>query len=276
MSSPRTAVQTSPTHDSTGFDDLGPTARSSDDLTVLMLPGWCGDRTVFSPLTPSLAEEHRVLVADLRGQGENGHHSDDFDSARQVEDLLDLVERQGVERVVPVALSHAGWFAIDLRRRLGPERVPGIVLLDWMVLGSPPGFDGALSGLQSSDSWQQVRGGLFGMWTSGVTARGVHDYVASMSRYGFEHWSRAGREISARFAAERSPLAALTAMSPPCPTLHLYAQPTDEAYLAAQEQVSAEHPWFRVARLEATSHFPMFEVPEAMTAEIREFARSLA
>jgi len=108
-----------------------------------------------------------------------------------------------------------------------------------------------------------------------VRHQGVHDYVASMGAYGFEHWSRAGREISDGFAAEGTPLAALEAMSPPCPTLHLYAQPADDDYLAAQEQVAAQHPWFRARRLEAHSHFPVLEVPEAMAGAITEFTRSL-
>lgn len=266
-----TTLQSSPTDQHPGFDDLG-----SGDTALLMLPGWCGDRTVFAPLAEPLAGTHRVVTADLRGQGGNARQTDDFDSARQVQDLVDLVEERRLARVVPVALSHAGWFAIELRRRLGAGRVPGIVLLDWMVLGTPPGFDAALGGLQSPGAWQDVRGQLFGMWTEGVETRGVQDYVASMAGYGFEHWSRAGREISAGFASEETPIAALSAMSPACPTLHLYAQPADDDYLAAQQQVAAEHPWFRVVRLEALSHFPMFEVPEAMCAAINAFTRSLA
>jgi pimeloyl-ACP methyl ester carboxylesterase len=264
-----TTSNTTPTRAS-GTDDLG-----HGDPALLMVPGWCGDRTVFAPLAEQMAGQRRVVVTDLRGHGGNAHQTGDFETERQVQDLVDLVEELRIERVVPVALSHAGWLAIELRRRLGSDRVPGIVVLDWMVLGTPPGFDGALAGLQSPEAWQEVRGGLFGMWTSGVETQAVLDYVASMGRYGFEYWSRAGREISACFAREGTPLAALQAMEPACPTLHLYAQPADDGYLAAQEQVAAENPWFRVARLGAHSHFPMLEVPDAMAAHIEEFAISL-
>ncbi len=38
---------------------------------------------------------------------------------------------------------------------------------------------------------------------------------------------------------------------------------------------AATHPWFSVRRLDARSHFPMFEVPEDMVAAIEEFTRSL-
>ncbi len=108
----------------------------------------------------------------------------------------------------------------------------------------------------------------------GLAEPAVHDYVASMSGYGLEHWCRAGREISADSSAGTPP-AALSAMSPACPTLHPYAQPSDDGYLAAPREVAAEHPCLRVVRLGAASHFPMFEVPEEMAAHIGEFTCSL-
>jgi pimeloyl-ACP methyl ester carboxylesterase len=84
-------------------------------------------------------------------------------------------------------------------------------------------------------------------------------------------WSRAGREIARSFAAEPVPLAAVAALAEPCPTLHVYAQPRDEGYLAAQEGFAAEHGWFHVHRLDAASHFPCLEIPDAVAAAIDEF-----
>jgi pimeloyl-ACP methyl ester carboxylesterase len=252
------------------YDDLG-----HGDPTLLLLPGWCGDRSAFGPMAELLAAHHRVLVTDLRGQGGLAGRTGDFDSARQVDDLVALLEELGPDRVVPVALSHAGWLAVELRRRLGAGRVPGLVLLDWMVLGTPPGFADALAGLQAPHAWQDVRGALFGMWTEGVGARAVHDYVASMGGYGFDHWSRAGREIAAGFAREGSPLDALGRLEEPCPTLHLYAQPADDGYLAAQQEAAERLGWFDVVRLEACSHFPMLEVPGAIAGHVTEFVTGL-
>lgn len=262
-----TTVQTAAT---TGFDDLG-----AGDPALLLLPGWCGDRSVFDPVARLLATGRRVVVSDLRGQGGLADRTDDFDSARQVDDLVALVAQTGLERVVPVALSHAGWLAVELRRRLGPDRVPGLVLLDWMVLGTPPGFTDALAGLQDEAAWTDVRAALFGMWTAGVSTTAVHDYVVSMGEYGFAHWSRAGREIAAAFAREGSPLDALDGLDEPCRTLHVYAQPADDAFLAAQREAAATRRWFDVARLDARSHFPMLEVPDAVAVAIEEFVASV-
>jgi hypothetical protein len=53
--------------------------------------------------------------------------------------------------------------------------------------------------------------------------------------------------------------------------LHLYAQPDEPGYLAAQRTFADSHPWYSVLRLDARSHFPMFEVPQEMSAEIEQF-----
>jgi pimeloyl-ACP methyl ester carboxylesterase len=253
-----------------GHDDLG-----TGEPALVFVPGWCGDRDVFDPLVPLASRHRRAVAVDLPDQGGSERVSQDFDTDTVVDSLVALVDRLGIERFVPVGLAHAGWSAVRLRQRLGGKRVPGIVLLDWMVLGTPPGFADALQGLQQQEAWEQVRAGLFSMWTTGVDVPALHRYVGSMGRYGFEHWSRAGREIAAAFAAHGSPVAALESMDPPCPTLHAYAQPADDGFLAAQQAYAAEHPWFTVRRLRASSHFPMFEVPGEIAELVEEHVRSL-
>ena len=251
-------------------DDVG-----HGEPALLFVPGWCGGRDVFDGLLARLAHHRRVLATDLPGHAGTPDPRGDFRSADVTDDLVALVDGAGLDRVVPVALSHAGWFALELRRRLGPERVPGVVLLDWMVLGTPPGFTDALAGLQSADSWEAVRAGLFGMWTADLDVPALHAYVHAMGRHGGDMWHRAGREIGAAFAAAPVPLAAFAALETPCPTLHLYAQPADEGHLGAQQAFAADHPWFEVRRLDARSHFPMFEVPDTMAASIEEFVCTL-
>ena len=247
------------------FDDFG-----TGEPALLFLPGWCGDRTVFEPLLRRLAPHRRVLSLDLRDHGGSERTEVDFGTADVVDDALSVLETAGVNRVVPVGLSHAGWAAIEIRRRLGADRVPALVLLDWMVLGPPPGFLEALAGLQSP-AWEQVRGALFEMWTQGIDVPALHTYVASMGSYGERHWNRAGREIAGAFTEQGSPVAALSTLDAPCPTLHLYAQPTDDGFLQAQQAFASDHPWFRVHRLLARSHFPMFETPDELAKAVEDF-----
>jgi pimeloyl-ACP methyl ester carboxylesterase len=170
-----------------------------------------------------------------------------------------------------VATAHAGWVAIELRRRLGAEKVPALVLVDWMVTGAPPGFLDGLRAMQNEASFANVRASLFGRWTTGVSEPAVHAFVKEMGKFGFDMWSRAGREIGAAFEKEPSPLAALERLSPSCPTLHVYAQPDDPGFLAAQKSYAESHAWFHVHKLDARSHFPTLEVPGAISAAITQF-----
>lgn len=240
---------------------------------LLMLPGWCADRTGFRDLL-ALTGRHRTSVAlDWRGHGGSERTSTDFGSADLLDDALSVIDAAGLEQFVPVAQSHAGWVAIELQRRLGIERVPGIVSLDWMVLGPPPPFLPALAGLQDPAQWEQVRGALFQMWTTGVTSDAVLAFVEGMGGYGFDMWSRAGREIAGEFQRQPSPVAAVA--EAPVPFLHLYAQPTEDAYLHAQQEFGAQHPWFHVQRVPGRSHFINLEAPTATAAAIESFVDNL-
>lgn len=243
---------------------------------LLFLPGWCSDRSAFSDLLPRLSVHRRAMALDWRGHGESAVPGKDFGATELLEDVLAVIRESDTEFVIPVALSHAGWVALELRRRLG-ERIPGIVLIDWLVQGAPPQFLEALGGMQSQEHWRQTVDAVFEHWLHGVENDALSRFVRrGMGKYGFEMWSRAAREISAAYMRESSPLEALARLASPPPVLHLCAQPDDPAYLAAQGEFSAKHPWFRVRKLDARSHFPMFEIPDAIADEIERFASTCA
>jgi len=251
---------------------LASTVRGTGDPAVLFVPGWCGDRTVFDDLVEGLGAHRRSVSVDLPGHGESPAPGFDYTTTDVIDAAVAVLDDVGIERVVPVLLSHAGWTGIGLRERLG-DRVAGLVFVDWMVLGTPPGFTQALAGLQS-EAWAQVREGLAALWTSGLDNPRLLAYVASMARHGRGLWARAGREIAAGFAEHPVPLDVVADLQP-CPALHLYAQPTDDSVFSAQQAYAAEHPWFRVDRLDARSHFPMFEVAGTMVDRIEHFVRTL-
>jgi len=54
----------------------------------------------------------------------------------------------------------------------------------------------------------------------------------------------------------------------PPPMVHLYGQPDEPGFRVAQKSCAAAHPWFKTCRLNARSHFPMFEVLEQMARVI--------
>ena len=58
---------------------------------------------------------------------------------------------------------------------------------------------------------------------------------------------------------------------PPAGVLHLYGQPQDPAFFEAQEEFAARHPWFRVERVPAQTHFAMVETAKEAAAAIEAF-----
>ena len=248
------------------YDDRG-----TGDDALLFLPGWCAGRAAFDAVAARLAAEHRTLAIDWRGHGDSSASSDDFGNAELVEDALAVIAASGVKRVVPMATAHAGWVAIELRRRL-QARVPKLVLVDWIVGEPPPPFLGALAAMRSVGQAIAVRDQLFAMWTAGVEHAETLRYVReNMGRYAPEMWARAAREISAAYEREKSPLRALSALNPPVPTLHMYSQPADLAFLQVQQDFAASHPWFSVQKLQGRSHFPTVEIPDQVVSRLRPF-----
>lgn len=248
------------------YDDLG-----TGEPALLFMPGWCGNRTVFRDLVSLCGANRRVLALDWRGHGQSEPSTGDFGERDLVEDALAVIEASGAQRVVPVAAAHAGWVAIELRRRL-ERRVTGLILLDWIVLDAPQAFLDALRDMQSPERSRQTVERIFSLWLHGVEHPEMERFVRQeMGAYSDAMWARAAREISAAYARAGSPLRALASLEPPVPVLHLYAQPGDPDYLAAQQSFAAGHPWFSVHKLNARSHFPMFEVPGEMAAAIEGF-----
>jgi pimeloyl-ACP methyl ester carboxylesterase len=247
------------------YEDVG-----QGDTALLFVPGWCTSRAIFAPLFSQLSARHRVLSVDLRGHGQSEQGGEDFTQDTLVDDLLAVLQASGARQVVPVALSHAGWLAIELRRRLG-ERVRGLVLLDWLIVDPPRAFLEALKGLRS-EAWKGSRDALFRMWLEGVDSADIIRFVEEdMGAFGEDMWRRAGGEIALAYAREGYPLRALSALVPPVPVVHLYSQPESPEYLMAQQSFAADHPWFQVVKLGARSHFPTLEVPGEVAENIERF-----
>lgn len=238
---------------------------------LLGLPGWCGGRGLFAPVMQALAPQHRMLALDWRGHGGSARPPGEVGLGEMLADAEAVIHASSAESVIPVAVSHAGWVALELRRRLG-RRIPAIVLVDWIVLDPPLAFAGALRGLQDAGAWRGVRDALFSMWLGEAPPPAVEAYVrGDMGSYPGECWAQAGRMIAGAYAREGAPLSAFAALTEPVPLLHLYAQPRDEGYLAAQQGFAAAHPWFQVRRLDAMTHFPTLERPDAVAAAIADF-----
>jgi pimeloyl-ACP methyl ester carboxylesterase len=214
-----------------------------------------------------------VVSFDYRGHGDSRPADGDFGTAEMVQDALAVIEATGLGMFIPCAASHSGWVAIELARRLGSERVPAIVHLDWLLVEPSEPYMALLAALQAPDGWPQARDKLFEIWRAGDDSAAIAEAISVMNAQDADMWMRSGREISAEYGRDGSPLRALGALEPPRRVLHLYGQPPTPEYLDVQERFAAEHDWFSVRRLDARTHFSMIEAPEAVAGAIEELAR---
>ena len=251
------------------FDDRG-----SGSPAILCLPGWCENRTAFARVAELAGNHRRVLTVDWRGHGGSAPTADDFTTEDLVADVIRFLDERGVDHVVPVTISHAGWVAIALRRRLG-ERIDRAVFLDWIMTPPPTTFLSTLNGLRDPHRWRKTRASLFASWMGRGSFPDVMRHIGEeMGAYGQEMWARAAREISLAYGQWGSPQDALACLHPPLPVMHLYAQPKDDAYLWAQQAFAEAHPWFSVHRLRGETHFPSVEIPEDTAEAIEAYIRA--
>ncbi len=248
------------------YDDLGVGPR-----TLLLMPGWCESRTVYASFAQLARQHFRVLRFDWRGHGGSGVPTADFGAAQLLDDALAVLDAAGVAQVTVLAIAHASWVAVELRCR-HPERVGGLVFMDWVFTDPPSEFAGAVAAFGDPDRWEQARAGLFDLWLAGTDDPVMVDHIrGDLARLGFDMWRRAGREILTAYQAHGSPMRMLEANPPGVPCVHVYALNRDDAYLAAQEEFARRHPWFSVQRLGSRTHLPVLEAP----GEVLRIVRSL-
>jgi len=250
-----------------GYDDVG-----EGEPPLVFTTGWCSSRRRWRRVAELCAVHRRVLNTEWRGHGDSGPAPDDFGLEEMLADVLAVVDEAGADRFVPCAVSHSGFVAIELARR-HPERVARLVHVDWYVIPPPPPYRAVLEQLTTEDGWRTARDTLFDIWRAGVDSPEIDDALAVMRRHGAEMWMRSGREIMAGYERVGSPMHAWEDLAPTVPVLHIYGQPRDPAFLAAQEELAARHEWFSVRRLGGSTHFAMIETPEEVAHAIEAFVR---
>jgi pimeloyl-ACP methyl ester carboxylesterase len=247
------------------YDDHG-----EGDPPLVFLTGWCSSRARWAAVAARCAERRRTVSLDWRGHGESAAANADFGLEELVDDALAVIDSCGFASFIPCSASHAGWVAIELRRR-APERVPAIVHLDWMVASPSSPYMALLERLQTADGWHAARADLFEIWRGGVALETIEEAIAVMEAQGAEMWMRSGRVIASSYQRYGMPIAAHAALEEPAAVLHLYGQPRAAEYLEWQRAARAEHPWFAVEQLDVGSHFSMLEAPAAVAIAIERF-----
>lgn len=108
---------------------------------LVLLHGWALDRRVWSPQIAPLSRQFRVIALDRRGFGRS---SAPPGLGAEVDDLLVVKKKLGLERMILVGMSQAGRVALQFALA-HPDSVGGLVLQ-----GAP--LDGFLPGPRHEDA----------------------------------------------------------------------------------------------------------------------------
>jgi pimeloyl-ACP methyl ester carboxylesterase len=133
------------------YDDAGQGAPP-----VLLVHGWCGDRSQLAPQFDHFRRTHRTVAVDRAGHGESGVPADgDLRVTRHADDLARLCDELGLHQ--PVVVMHSmDRIVLDLAGRY-PDLPGGVVIIDGPTLA--PGYDEMgrdLVGPLRSEAYQDV------------------------------------------------------------------------------------------------------------------------
>lgn len=250
------------------YQDIG-----SGPLTLVLLPGWCEPKTVFEPFIALAAERYRVISIDWRGHGLSSKAAEMSLAADDLlEDVRQLLTALRLDNVITLSVAHASWLAVALAEAL-PQRIRGMVFLDWIMTQPEPAFFTAVSRMQQPQQWLAARDALFDFWQGGIRHDRVKRHLeVEMAQEDYRLWRAAGVAIEQAYRQFGSPLQRLAGMSAPPPCRHIYSLDRRDDYLRQQQAFAAEQPFFSVVRLgEARTHLGILERPDAVLWAVEEF-----
>ncbi|MFJ1702501.1 alpha/beta fold hydrolase [Kitasatospora sp. NPDC088346] len=236
--------------------------------TVLLLHSTVCDRRMWDPQVPVLAEAgYRVVRCDLRGFGQTPMPDGPYGNAQDVIDLLDLL---GAERVALVGSSGGGRIALEIAARW-PERVASLTLLCTAVAGHEPGPE--LQAFGEREDALIEAGDVAGAtdlnvatWLGPEASAATREQVSLMQRHAFEVQLAAVEEFPS--LKPEFDLADVTAPTLLVSGAHDLPDFRQIATALADRLADARHlelPW--------AGHLPGLERPDAVNPLLVDFLR---
>lgn len=280
---------------------------------LVFLAGLGNSAHVFDEFAPRFTDAHRVIALTRRGYGESGRPKGGYDTATLTEDVRELLDSLGLDRVVLVGHSVAGDELTEFAAR-HPERVAGLAYLDaaydrshttrrlvsMAVLGQIPPAPPRASGRDraSAEAAQRYVQRLYGVrWPlSEVRATREFDDRGRWVRDGTPASTNGkviGGETAPRWTEVRAPVLAIYTTDrgeernfPWIETIFVgrgVARLKASRFRAAQSRWEAGQrrdfaraiPSARVVEMRGASHYVFLSDADAVEREVREFAKGL-
>jgi pimeloyl-ACP methyl ester carboxylesterase len=234
------------------------------DPPVLLVHGWCCDRTYLAPQLAHYQRTHRVVAVDLRGHGASDQPRQPYAMAGFADDLAWLCEQLGLERPVVIGHSMGGIVAYDLATRY-PTLPGAIVMLDAAVV-MPQGAVQAMPGLLDSlrgpgyrDALRQLVGGALFIPTDDPARRArILDAMAAVPQHVMVAAMEGLRDYDA-------------AAAPACQVPALYVAADEPRPRTDLDRLRALCPRMHCGQVVGSGHFLQLEVPDQVNAMIDRF-----
>ncbi|RKQ96437.1 alpha/beta fold hydrolase [Maricaulis maris] len=97
---------------------------------LVLVHGWAASSEFFDTIADRLADEHRVLVPDLRGHGETPAGAGAASIADLADDMNEFLTALGLDRVVMLGWSMGATVLWSMIERHGSDRLAGMVIED--------------------------------------------------------------------------------------------------------------------------------------------------
>ena len=229
---------------------------------------WGCDGKIWENQVPEFARKHRVVTIDLPGHGESGQERKNWSMEGYGDDVMTVVTKLNLKRVVLIGSSMGGPITLEAARRL-PGRVVGIVPVDTLL-----NVDQKLP----PDAWGGVIKRLEADY-QGVTTRTMNEMSFGAGA------SAAVKERVIKDATSRPPevaipilralfqydsIPALREMKVPIHAINGDRNPTN---LEANRKYA---PQFNAVIIKGVGHYPMLEDPAQFNQVLAEFLRKLS
>jgi pimeloyl-ACP methyl ester carboxylesterase len=226
---------------------------------VVFVHGWACDGTVWDGQVKAFSPRHAVVTIDLAGHGLSGRNRSTWSVAAFAGDVLAVIERLDLKRVVLVGHSMSGYVILEVAR-LVPDRVAALVPVDTLqdVEWKPgEGFDAWMASMRK-DFVSSTREFVKEMFPESADSRLVETMASRMSAMPPEIGVSV---LEAVFSYDKA--AALSQVKRPIRAINSDKYPT-------RLEVNRRYaPQFEAVFVPGTGHFPMLEKPA-------EFNRLLA
>jgi pimeloyl-ACP methyl ester carboxylesterase len=235
---------------------------SGSGPAVVLVHGWCCDRSYMAPQAEHFRPAHRVLTVDLRGHGASDKPEQEYTIRGFADDVAWLCGELGITR--PVVIGHSMGGATALALAAGHPGVPGaIVMLDAPVLLPPELVSTLLPQLVAafrSPGYRQAARGFVGaqMFRPGDDPERKERILDGMS-------AAPQHVMASAFEAIGSFDSALQACK--VPALFIGADPLLSDFRRMRELC----PTLLTAQTAGAGHFHQLEVPEQVNAMIDRF-----